>query len=205
MSDHSGESVTRWVRALERGQRDAVQPLWERYFERLVRLAHARLRAQRAPTGADSEDAALSAFHSFCARAARGDFPKLADRDDLWRLLATITARKVRDQRKRETRLKRGGGLVRREGDLERDDPDRAQDGLDDLAGSEPTPEFAVGVAEETQRLLERLGDETLRQVALWKLEGYSNREIAERLGCSPRMVGYRLELIRKLWEDEAP
>ncbi len=55
---------------------------------------------------------ALSAFHSFCDRAGRGQFPQLADRDDLWRLLATITTRKVIDTVRHQTRQKRGGGRV---------------------------------------------------------------------------------------------
>jgi ECF sigma factor len=61
--------------------------------------------------GAD-EDAALSAFDSFCASVAAGRFPQLADRDDLWRLLVVITRRKVLDQAQRRMRQKRGNGRV---------------------------------------------------------------------------------------------
>jgi hypothetical protein len=46
---------------------------------------------------ADEEDVALSAFDSFCAGAERGRFPDLKDRDNLWALLVTITARKAAD------------------------------------------------------------------------------------------------------------
>ena len=55
---------------------------------------------------------ALSAFHSLCERVGRGQFPQLADRDDLWRLLVTITARKVISALRHQTRQKRGGGKV---------------------------------------------------------------------------------------------
>src|SRR4051794_29187265 len=87
-------SVSRWLGDLKAGDEAAVQPLWERYFARLVTLARARLRAGRRGA-ADEEDAALSAFNSFCTGVARGRFPRLADRDDLWRLLVVITARKA--------------------------------------------------------------------------------------------------------------
>ena len=64
-ADDSG-SVTHWIGALRGGDLDAAQPLWERYFARLVRLAQARLRTRRGPGVAeDEEDAALSAFDSF--------------------------------------------------------------------------------------------------------------------------------------------
>ena len=73
--DNQG-SVSLWLGALQAGDLAAAQPLWERYFAQLVRLARARLRATpRAGADADEEDAALSAFDSFCAGAARADSP----------------------------------------------------------------------------------------------------------------------------------
>jgi hypothetical protein len=60
-------------------------------------------------------------------------------------------------------------------------------------------------VAEQYCRLLDILGDETLRRVAVWRLEGYTGEEIAAKLGCARRTVAFRLELIRKIWQGEAP
>jgi DNA-directed RNA polymerase specialized sigma24 family protein len=51
--------------------------------------------------------------------------------------------------------------------------------------------------------LLGRLGDETLRQIAIAKLEGYKNLEIAEQLGLSLRSVQRKLSLIRQTWSEE--
>nr|MCU0979177.1 ECF-type sigma factor [Pirellulaceae bacterium] len=51
--------------------------------------------------------------------------------------------------------------------------------------------------------LLERLPDADLRTLAVAKLEGYANAEVAERLGCSMRTVERRLRLIRDLWRAE--
>jgi DNA-directed RNA polymerase specialized sigma24 family protein len=199
-------SVTRWIVELKAGDPAAAQFLWERYFAKLARLASSKLRSKSGPQGdADEEDAALSAFGSFCAGIARGRFPQLADRDDLWRLLVVITARKAWAQVQRGRRLKRGGDRVF--GATERDAA-KFEDGiggLEQIIGPEPTPEFAAMVAEQYRLLLDALGDESLAQVALWRMEGYSNDEIAARLGCARRTVARRLDLIRKIWLDMAP
>lgn len=57
-------------------------------------------------------------------------------------------------------------------------------------------------LAEECQQLLECLKDDSLRQVALWKLEGLTNREIAERLGCVEKTIERKLKSIRQLWSE---
>lgn len=195
-------SITRWIGELKAGDRAAVQPLWERYFDRLVRLARARLRASRRPAGiADEEDAALSAFDSFCHGVERGRFPDLGGRDDLWRLLVVITARKVLAHARSEARQKRGGGLVVAASDY--GDGVAEADLLDRVVGREPSPEFAAMVAEQYRRLLDALGDESLRQVAVARMEGFGNEEIARQLGCAKRTVARRLDLIRKTWRAE--
>ena len=196
-------SVTHWLRELKAGDREAAQPLWDRYFHRLVVLARGRLRAMHVATAdADEEDAALSAFDSFCAGVGRGRFPQLSDRDNLWRLLVTITKRKALDQAKRQRRQKRGGGRLRNEADLAGSLSGGPGMGLEQLVGEEPTPEFAALVAEEYRNRLEALEDETLRQIASWKLEGYTNEEIATGLGCALRTVANKLKLIRLKWEQ---
>ena len=188
-------SVTRWLGALRAGDPAAAQPLWERYFHRLVGLARQRLFGARR-RAADEEDVALSAFDSFCRAAEAGRFPELADRDGLWRLLVTVTARKAAHLARDEGRQKRGGGAVAAA------DPEVV---LAEVLSREPSPAFAAEVAEECRRLLAGLGDPDLEAVALWKMEGYDNAEIAAKLGCAPRTVERRLQLIRKLWEKEAP
>ncbi|MBI3463690.1 MAG: RNA polymerase subunit sigma-70 [Planctomycetes bacterium] len=206
---HEG-SVTRWIDPLRAGDSQAAQKLWERYFEALVHLAAKRLRHIRR-AAADEEDAALSAFHSFCQGARDGRFPDLRDRGDLWRLLWVITERKALRQIERQGYQKRGGGKARGESVLcvaSSASPDAAargdRHGLDQFMGHEPTPEVAAILAEECQRLLACLGDEMLRQVALWKMEGYRNDEIAKKLGCVTRTVERKLDLIRKKWSEGA-
>lgn len=199
-------SVTHWLADLKAGDPNAASPLWDRYFARLVQLARRKLvAARRRGADEDEEDAALSAFESFCEGAAAGKFPLLADRDDLWKLLVVITARKAAGQADRRRALKRGGDRHAVEfADPDADAP-RGAITIDQVVGAEPTPEFAAMVAEEYRLLLDRLGDETLRNVALWRMEGYNNDEIAERLGCARRTVARRLDLIRRIWDDAAP
>jgi DNA-directed RNA polymerase specialized sigma24 family protein len=192
-SDDQG-SVTHWLRGAESGGETASRELWRRYFESLVRLARARLRAS--PRAAeDEEDVALSAFDSFLAGAARGRFPRLDDRSDLWRILVTITTRKAVDQVQRHRRQKRGGGRV-----LVASDAEDGGTPFGDTPGPDPTPEFAAMMAEECRLRLDALRDETLRRIALLKMEGCTNEEVAERLGCGLRTVVRKLDLIRKAW-----
>jgi DNA-directed RNA polymerase specialized sigma24 family protein len=198
----SAGSVTQWIGLLQAGDLAAAQKLWECYFERLVRLARKRLGGERR-RAADEEDVALSAFDSFCRAAGQGRFPQLHDRHNLWTLLVLITARKSADLIRHEGRKKRGGGAVRGESALL--PPGNASSppaGLEQVVGHEPTPEFAAQMAEACQRLLDRLGAE-LRSVALWKLEGYTNAEIAKQLGCVEGTVERKLRVIRTIWEKE--
>jgi DNA-directed RNA polymerase specialized sigma24 family protein len=192
-------SVTHWLDLLRAGESAAAQPLWQRYCDQLVRLARRKL-GTASRRVADEEDVALSAFASFCRGAGQGRFPDLGDRDNLWRVLVVLTARKAARQLRDQNRLRRGGGRVLGEAELPADDPEAA--GLAEVVGHEPTPEFAASVAEQCQRLLGLLGAE-LRQVALWKMEGHSNAEIAQQLGCIERTVERKLRVIRNLWEQD--
>jgi DNA-directed RNA polymerase specialized sigma24 family protein len=196
-------SITQWLHRLQAGDPEGAQQLWDRYFHRLVGLARKKLNdlPRRA---ADEEDVALSAFHSFCRGAERGRFPQLSDRDNLWRLLFAITARKAFDLVRDEHRQKRGGGAVLGESALLRPgDTPEEQAGLEAILDREPTPAFAAQMAEEYEQLLDRLGDPELRAVAVWKMEGDTTEEIAVKLKRSPRSVERKLQLIRSLWEDE--
>jgi DNA-directed RNA polymerase specialized sigma24 family protein len=201
----SDGSITRCVSDLKAGDHAAAQVLWERYFDHLVRLARRRLAiANRGGADEDGEDAALSAFDSFCAGLAGGRFPRLEDRDDLWRLLVVITARKASAQVDRRRALKRGGNSFRiDQAHGRRDDSGDSHDPLIRIVAREPSPEFAAMVADETAHLLDRLGDDALRQIALWRMEGYTSDEIADRLGCARRTVARRLDLIRQIWGAE--
>jgi DNA-directed RNA polymerase specialized sigma24 family protein len=83
---------------------------------------------------------------------------------------------------------------------LESDSQERA---IDQVLGREPTPEFAAQMADECRQLLASLPDSELRSVAEWKLEGFTNEEIAAKLGCACRSVERKLRVIRSLWRHE--
>jgi DNA-directed RNA polymerase specialized sigma24 family protein len=195
-------SVTRFVGDLKTGDSEAAKGLWERYSEHLIRLARTKLQAtSRAVT--DEEDVALSAFDSFCAGVARGRFPHLEDRDDLWKILVTITVRKSADLVRQANRQKRGNGRVLSAADLGGAGSSGERDPLALIAGPDPTPDFAVLVAEECRHLLGLLHDDGLRQIALDRMAGYNDEEIATRLGCSRRTVMRKLIRIRNAWRGE--
>jgi DNA-directed RNA polymerase specialized sigma24 family protein len=193
-------SVTEWLGQLKAGDPAAARKLWENYFQKLVALARKRLK-DTPRTAADEEDIALSALHSLCRGAERGKFGQLLDRNDLWQLLIVITARKIFDLQKRVQRENRA--IPKVAGPRAEDWQSSAEGGwgLEQIIGQEPTPEFAAKVAEEWQRLLDVLGHETLRSVAIWKMEGHTNEEIAPLLGVVTRTVERKLRVIRGLWE----
>jgi hypothetical protein len=195
-------SVTHWVSLLRGGDRDAARQLWQRYFPLLVARARTALR-DRPRRAADEEDAALSAFDSFCRGAEQGRFPDLGDRGGLWRLLLWLTARKASRQARTERAQKRGGGKVQTEADLPCGEEGEAA--LEQVVGTEPTPAFAAQVAEECGRLLDRLGSDELRSIAIWRMEGHTVDKVAEKLELAPGTVYRKLKLIRGLWREEAP
>ena len=194
------DEVTRWLGQLAEGDEAAAQRIWDRYYGKLVHLARRKLGDVNRRM-ADEEDVVLSAFHSFCRGVAAGRFPRLDDRHDLWKLLVTVTARKAVAQMRRTYRQKRGGGAVRGESFFECGDSSNRNAGIGDVLGEEPTPELAALLSEQCEQLLDRLEDESLRKIALAKLEGYNNEEIAVQLGCAPRTVERRLAQIRQRWK----
>jgi DNA-directed RNA polymerase specialized sigma24 family protein len=190
-------SITHWITEVKDGKSAAARDLWQRCFPRLVRLAREHMRG--VPQGmADEEDVALSAMDSFCRAAQEGRLPDLAGRDDLWRILIQKTLHKATDLARHERRQRRGGGRLR---SLE--EAGVVSDHVAQVIGKEPTPEFAAIMAEECRRLLKHLQDPQLRALALAKMEGYANKEIARQLDCSVRTVERRLKLIRDEWKDE--
>jgi RNA polymerase sigma factor (sigma-70 family) len=186
-----GGSVTHWLGDLKNGGQAAAQPLWERYCNRLIGLARSRLGPARARAAANEEDVAQSAFNSFFNGVAQGRFPRLDDRNDLWRLLAVIAVRKAVNQHRYEGRLVRGGDKVF-----------ESPEALDDLkASAKPTPEQVAMFAEEVSRRLGMLNDEQ-REIAQLKMEGYKDVEIAKQTGHSRATVARRLQMIRTIWTE---
>ncbi len=194
MSDESPGSVTHWIERLTTGDPAAVEFLWRRYFQRMVRLANSRIR-HLTGAAADGEDVALSAFHGFCAAARRGNFPALGDRESLWRVLVTCTLNRSRNLVATATAQKRVPSVQQ----VTLSDAQYGQTHGRDLAVE------LVDASDELVFLLQLLDQEDstgeLRQIALWKLEGLSNEQIAKQLKRRNSLVAQKLRLIRLLWE----
>lgn len=192
-------SITHWIEQLQTGQDgDAQQKVWNRYFDRLVKVARSRLCRDLCRVE-DEEDVAITALQSFFERIKQGQFPELRDRTSLWPLLVTITTRKMKNIHRRHRAQKRD---ALRTVSAPKSDDD--SNWLEQLADHEPTPEMAAETADEFQRLLLLLKKESLQRVARLKLEGYTNREIGERLDIMERSVERRLVLIRQIWTEHA-
>ena len=108
MSDAETGSVTDWLHSLEKDDSEAVQHLWDRYFEKLVELA--RHRANR--KSSDGESIASSVFASLWRGAKAGRFRTVQNRDELWWLLLKLTRMKISDDVREQTAQKRGGDVV---------------------------------------------------------------------------------------------
>ena len=193
-------SISNWLAQAKAGDELAVQQLWEHYFPKLVELARRRLN-QGARRVADEEDIALSAFATFCLAARTGRYDQLRDRDGLWRLLTTMTANESNDHLRYLRRLKRGGGEVRGESAFAGRADESTAGGINDVAGDEFPPELQAELIDSIEAKLNLLTDEE-RAVALKRMNGFGNAEIAQDLGRALRTVELRVNLIRKKWDE---
>jgi DNA-directed RNA polymerase specialized sigma24 family protein len=196
--------VTCWIEQVKAGRETAATEIWNHFYLRLIGLARHKLR-DTPRRAADEEDVVVSAFETFFRRAKQGRFPDLHDRQDLWQLLVKITERKAISHLRHQGRAKRGGGDVRGDSVFLVGSGSDCRAGVDQVPGAEPTPQFAAELAEGLERLLNLLQDEELVQIALLKLEGCTNREIADRIDRSLPTVERRLRLIRETWQEESP
>lgn len=191
-------SVSQWITAVKTGDEAAATKIWERFFPKLTQLAHDRM-SRAARQAHDKEDVALSAFNHFFSDARAGRFPKLIDRHDLWQILTVLTVRKIIDVRRADSATKRGGHRVR--GKSEPDEA-RSKQMLDELPSLEPGPEFIVDLVDEARFVLDRL-EPGLRQVAVLKMRGLTNAEIADNVNLTCRSVERKLERIRRQWQEK--
>jgi RNA polymerase sigma factor (sigma-70 family) len=195
------DSISIWLREVKKGDAESARRLWERYFPKLVRLAQKKL-AYLPRRMEDEEDVALSALDSFCRAADRGRFPQVNDRESLWRLLCRITHRKAVDLIRRS---QRGMGDARVRGGfcLVGSSTTSSREPMAPMAPLETAGDFAAIVAEEVRRLLTMLPDDELRAIALFKMDGHTNQEIAREMGCAERTIERRLKYLRVIWRNE--
>jgi len=192
------QSINEAITSLANGNDSGAYRLWDEYFHRLVRLARVHFRTNRRRVY-DEEDAAISAFNSFCIGVQRGRYDDLTDADSLWRLLMVITSNKVAHRMRDQNRLKRGGGQLKGESGIFAAGKPL---GLDAMTADGPTPEFAIEFADLCTTLVNSLNDPALQRIAELKLEGLTNVEIATKLNCVKRTVERKLNRIHEHWSN---
>lgn len=184
------------------GDKSAANQLIAKYYDRVVRAAQQRLKGVRVRATSE-EDIAASVFESLWQRADENRFSDedLGNTEELWKLLCTMVRFKARDHVRREKSLRRGGNLVRGESLFANQDGDGR--GLQDFAIDDQSIGELAGFREQHEILMERLGDDDLREVATMRLEGFKVKEISERFSKSDRWVKRKLALIREIWSNE--
>jgi RNA polymerase sigma factor (sigma-70 family) len=201
-SQPSSNSLRELLNGAQAAEEDALTALWQRYYPDLVRFADKRLKTMGVPPRvADGEDVAASALGSFFRAVQLNRFQDLRDESGLLRFLFKITVWKVIDRNRKEQALKAGGGRV--VGESVFADPENSfVNGINDLAANTPAPDMLASLEEELQEMLNVLGNKTLQNTACYRLEGFSNAEIAELCRCSRATVERRFHLIREIWSE---
>ncbi|GAA4453350.1 MULTISPECIES: ECF-type sigma factor [Novipirellula] len=199
--DESGSEFLELLERVRIGDEAATETLWNDYYHSLVRLAAKRMPPNLRRT-ADEEDIAIAAFQSFIAGVRRDQFPDLHAPENLWGLLITLTSRKVNAHLRHHTRQKRGGGNIRGESVFIDPNEQGREVGIGNVPSDDSSPDVRAELAEACETLLDQLGDEQLRQIAVMRMDGFLVDEIAERLELSKRAVERRLQLIRRMWTE---
>lgn len=192
----SDESVSEWIEHIKCGDHSALNSLWQRYFERICHFANRKLGS--AKRGAiDEHDLASEALQAIWDGANAGRFRQLENRDDLWQLLVVITSRKAAN--------------IHRHQAIRGEHPDAVQQTNEslvaefaDLLVSPPTESLIDEIPLSCHDLLSGL-DESHRKIALMRLAGHSNLDIADAQRCSVATVERRLRKIRLSWAEYAP
>lgn len=164
---------------LREGDRHVLHDFWKQYGAALHNVAEKNL-APGLRRRVGPEDVVQSACRTFLRRAQIGQF-RLADSEELWRLLCAITLTKVREQTRFHMRQKRG---LAQEVHAAQD----SSSGALPVAAPGPTPAQAAEFADQLERLLADL-DEEERKIVDLKLQDYTQEEIAQHLNCSERTV----------------
>ncbi|MGB7347591.1 MAG: sigma-70 family RNA polymerase sigma factor [Pirellulaceae bacterium] len=164
-----------WFHNLADGDPETVQQFWDQYGGPLRRVAERQI-ADRLRTRVDADDIVQSACRTFFRRIGEGQF-EIEDTESLWRLLLTITLNKARMQARFHTRDRRSIGreqAIPQSGSMQ---PTAAENLLDD-----------VDFADFLEHVIQHLDDEQ-REILTMTLDGKTQAEIAQAIGCSERTV----------------
>jgi RNA polymerase sigma-70 factor (ECF subfamily) len=188
-SSENRRLVERW----RAGDDQAARQLFNEYADRLVALARRRL-SQRLASRVDPEDVVQSVFRTFFVRVKEGRF-RIEEQDDLCKLLMRITVHKTLRQVEFHKAAKRDPGMERAQGEQGQEELLQALDG-------EPSPEAAATFIDQMEHFLNQLRPDE-REILEMRIQGYTNEEIASKLGIYDRKIRRIVERIRGLAEQE--
>jgi RNA polymerase sigma factor (sigma-70 family) len=174
------------------GDDDAARNLFDKYCERLLRLAKRRI-GQRMASRFDPEDVVQSAFRTFFTRVRNDEF-SFAEESDLFKLLVRLTVRKTLRRIEHHRADKRNP-------EAEIGHPSDGTEPFAHVAGREPSPEMEVALIDEFERFVSHL-DPFARQVLELKVQGFGTTEIAEKLKTYYRKVRRVIEDLQSLSEE---
>ena len=194
------QSVTVWLRQLANGDQDAARKLWDRYGPELVELSRRRFGGVMGALE-DEEDLVQSVFKALWTGATDGRLEGVQDREHLWWLLLKITRRKALNRQAYNHRQKRAHNTVSLSAPPDGNGSVTPADHIADA--DQPPPDLILILAEEQDRLLGMLRDDVLRSIALWKLDGHTHEDIAQKLNVTTRTVVRKFNLIRETWSQE--
>ena len=180
---------------------DAIALLFQQTLERLKGDIACRLPA-RMRRHTDEDDLANSVMKSFFQGIAAERFPCLSDEDDLWQVLGMLAKQKIAKHIRRATAQKRGSGRVRGESVFGDVGEHGNNVGLDGVAGASDNVVEELVKLEGIDEYLQMLPNDRMREIALLRLQGYANDEIAIRQETSVRTIGRKLQLIRSYWSE---
>ncbi len=165
----------------------------EELVGKLVVLASRRIN-DRFQSKIAPKEVVQSVFASFFDHNRRGDF-EFSDWNSLWSLLVKMTVNKCSNRIKEFQTLKRNVELELSAGAV-----DAAESQFYGPTGQPSVHEVAV-FNETLDQLFDDIPEDLQRLVSL-KLQGYSNFEISEEVGCSERTVYRNMKRIQKTFED---
>lgn len=195
----SENSISQYIERLKQGDHQAADQVWNRFVRRLIQFAKHRMNT-RHKSVTDEEDVVQQAFCDFFQMVKEDRFTQLEDRNDLWQVLAMLVDRRTTDILRQQRAQKTGEGVVRTESVFQSSPYDSDNQGIANVQELLPTPEAAAIFWELFENRLSLLNDPNLREVALMKMQGYTNREIADQQQTSQRTIERALYSIRRRW-----
>ncbi len=189
MSNRPDFDALHWLRQLREGEPDATRVIWDHFFPRVARFARSRL-SDIQLRKVDHEDIALAVLHDLFSGLSSGRFEDLADRDELWALLARMTIRRIIDARRsnKNEPVQFGDAST---------SSDQVRASLELAASGDPGPQEMAELRDLLTTLMQRLGERD-RGVAILRLGGHSISEIAARLQCSPSTIDRTMAHVRR-------